>query len=77
MLNAQRSLLLTDTLATLGNDVPPSLIDFPCVGPEATRLATVSTPPRQRRSKHYDLRILPFRKTQGCERRAEIGERKI
>ena len=27
---------------------------------EAIRLATVITPPRRSRSKHYDLRILPF-----------------
>jgi hypothetical protein len=27
---------------------------------EAIRLATVITPPRQSKSKHYDVRILPF-----------------
>ena len=40
---------------------PPHQLILPVYAEsEAIRLATVITPPRRSRSKHYDLRILPF-----------------
>ena len=40
---------------------PPHRLILPVYAEaEAIWLATVITPPRQSRSKHYDLRILPF-----------------